>query len=86
MLVLSHQDDTLGKEGFFRCAALTTVEQTIFTIIIRGIFGHTGNGLFQNFFNRLYRLSPSTNVYSGIPGAVFFSEFCRFAQIRSVAA
>ena len=31
-------------------------------IIIFGIFGNTGWELFQNFFYRLYRLSPSVNV------------------------
>ena len=31
-------------------------------IIILGIFGNTGWELFQNFFDRLYRLSPFLNV------------------------
>ena len=62
MLVLSHQDKTFGKEGFFGGLALAAVEQTICPIIIHCVFGHTENRLLQNFFNRLYRLSPSTKV------------------------
>ena len=34
----------------------------ILAIIILSVFGNNGNGLFQSFFNRLYRLSPSLNV------------------------
>ena len=86
MLVLSHQDKTFGKEGFLGRLALAAVEQTNCPIIIHCVFRHTGNRLFQNLLNRFYRLSPSAKVYSGIPGAVFFSDCCRFAQIRSVAA
>ena len=60
--VLSHQDKTLGKEGIFWRMTLAAVEQTICPIIIHCVFGYTGNGLFQNLFNRLYRLSPSAKV------------------------
>ena len=62
MLVLAHQDNALCKERFFWGVTFSAVKQTIFAVIILGVFGNTGNGLFQNFFNRLYRLSPSLNV------------------------
>ena len=52
VLVLSYQDKPLGKEGFFGCVALTAGEQTICSIIIHCVFGYTGNGLFQNLFNK----------------------------------
>lgn len=60
--VLSHQDKTLGKEGFLGRLALAAIKQAILAIIILSVFGNNGNGLFQSFFNRLYRLSPSLNV------------------------
>lgn len=62
VLVLAHQDKTFGKEGFFGRLALAAIKQTVLAIIIFWIFGNTENGLFKNFFNRLYRLSPSTKV------------------------
>ena len=46
MLVLPHQDKTIGKEGFFWSAALAAVEQAICIIIIGGILGNAGNRLF----------------------------------------
>jgi hypothetical protein len=46
MHVLSHQDKTIGKEGFFWSAALAAVEQAICIIIIGGILGNAGNRLF----------------------------------------
>jgi len=46
MNVLSHQDKTIGKEGFFWSAALAAVEQAICIIIIGGILGNAGNRLF----------------------------------------
>ena len=86
VLVLAHQGNALCKECFFWGVTLSTMKQAVLAIIIIGVFGNTGWELFQNFFYRLYRLSPSLNVWSGIPGACFCSDFCRFAQIRSVAA
>ena len=62
MLVLSHQDKTFGKEGFLGRLALAAIKQTVVSVIVRCVSGHTGNGGFQNFLNRLYRLSPSTKV------------------------
>ena len=62
VLVLAHQSDALCKERFPWRVTFSTVKKTVLAIIILGIFGNTGNGLFQNFFNRLYRLSPSLNV------------------------
>lgn len=62
VFVLAHQGNVLCKECFFWDMAFSAVKQTVLAIIILGIFGNTGNGLFQNFFNRLYRLSPSLNV------------------------
>ena len=62
VLVLTHQNDTFCKERFFRGVASAAVKQTVLAVIILSIFGNTGNGLFQDFFNRLYRLSPSLNV------------------------
>ena len=62
MLVLTHQGNALCKECFFWGVTFSAVKQTVFAIIILGIFGNTGNGLFQNFLDRLYRLSPSLNV------------------------
>ena len=46
MNVLSNQDKTIGKEGFFWSAALAAVEQAICIIIIGGIVGTAGNRLF----------------------------------------
>ena len=62
MLVLAHQDNALCKERFFWGVTFSAIKQIVLAIIIFGIFGNTGNGLFKNFFNRLYRLSPSVNV------------------------
>ena len=62
VFVLAHQDNALCKERFFWGVASAAVQQSIHAIIIFGIFGNTGNGLFQNFLDRLYRLSPSLNV------------------------
>ena len=62
VLVLAHQGTALCKERFFWGVTLSTMKQAIFAVIILGVFGNTGNGLFQSFFNRLYRLSPSLNV------------------------
>ena len=62
MLFLAHQGNALCKECFFWGMTFSAIKQTVLAIIILGIFGNTGNGLFQNFFNRLYRLSPSLNV------------------------
>ena len=62
VLVLAHQSDALCKECFFWGMTFSAIKQTVLAIIIFGIFGNTGNGLFKNFFNRLYRLSPSVNV------------------------
>ena len=62
VFVLAHQGYAVGKERFFQGMAFATVQQSILAVIIFGAFGNTGNGLLQNFFNRLYRLSPSLNV------------------------
>ena len=62
VLVLTHQGNALCKERFFWGVTLSAVKQTVLAIIIFDIFGNTGWGLFQNFFDRLYRLSPSMNV------------------------
>ena len=62
MLVLAHQDNALCKERFFWGVTFSAVKQTVLAIIIFDIFGNTRWGLFQNFFYRLYRLSPSLNV------------------------
>lgn len=62
MLVLAHQDNALCKERFFWGVTFSAVKQTVLAIIIFDIFGNTRWGLFQNFFDRLYRLSPSLNV------------------------
>ena len=62
MFVLTYQDNALCKERFFGGTTFSTVKQTVLAIIVFGVFGNTGNGLFQSFFNRLYRLSPSLNV------------------------
>ena len=62
VFVLAHQDNALCKERFFWGVTISAIKQAIFAVIILGVFGNTGNGLFQSFFNRLYRLSPSLNV------------------------
>lgn len=62
VLVLAHQGNALCKERFFWGVTLSAIKQAVLVIIIFGVFWNTGNGLFQNFFNRLYRLSPSLNV------------------------
>ena len=62
VLVLAHQGNALCKERFFWGVTLSTMKQAVLAIIIIGVFGNTGWELFQNFFNRLYRLSPSLNV------------------------
>ena len=62
VLVLTHQDNALCKERFFWGVTFSAVKQTVLAIIIFDIFGNTRWGLFQNFFDRLYRLSPSLNV------------------------
>ena len=62
VLVLAHQGNALCKERFFWGVTSSAVKQTVLVIIIRSVFGNTGWELFQNFFNCLYRLSPSLNV------------------------
>ena len=62
MLVLAHQGNAFCKERFPWRVTFSAVKQTILAIIILGVFGNTGWELFQNFFYRLYRLSPSSNV------------------------
>ena len=62
VLVLAHQGNALCKERFFWGVTLSTMKQAVLAIIIIGVFGNTGWELFQNFFDRLYRLSPSLNV------------------------
>ena len=62
VLVFAHQGNALCKERFFWGVTLSTMKQAVLAIIIIGVFGNTGNGLFKNFFDRLYRLSPSVNV------------------------
>ena len=62
VLVFAHQGNALCKERFFWGVTLSTMKQAVLAIIIIGVFGNTGWELFQNFFYRLYRLSPSLNV------------------------
>ena len=62
MLFLAHQGNAFCKERFFWGVTLSTMKQAVLAIIIIGVFGNTGWELFQNFFYRLYRLSPSLNV------------------------
>ena len=62
VLILAHQDNALCKKCFFRGVTFSAVKQTVLAIIIFDIFGNAGWELFQNFFYRLYRLSPSLNV------------------------
>ena len=46
MLVLAHQSDAFCKERFPWRVTFSAVKQTILAIIILGVFGNTGNGLF----------------------------------------
>ena len=62
VLVLAHQGNAFCEERFPWRMTFSAVQQSIHAIIIFGIFGNTGWELFQNFFYRLYRLSPSLNV------------------------
>ena len=62
VLVLAHQGNALCKELFPWRVTFSAVKQTVLAIIIFDIFGNAGWELFQNFFYRLYRLSPSLNV------------------------
>ena len=62
VFVLANQGNALCKERFFWGVTFSAIKQAVLIIIILSVFGNTGNGLFQNFFNRLYRLSPSLNV------------------------
>ena len=62
VLVLAHQSNAFCKERFPWRVTFSAIKQTVLAIIIFWIFGNTGNGLFKNFFNRIYRLSPSVNV------------------------
>ncbi len=62
VLVLAHQGNALCKERFFWGMKFYAIKQAVLAIIIIGVFGNTGWELFQNFFYRLYRLSPSLNV------------------------
>ena len=62
VLVFAHQGNALCKERFFWGVTLSTMKQAVLAIIIIGVFGNTGWELFQNFFDRFYRLSPSLNV------------------------
>ena len=62
VLVLAHQSNAFCKERFPWRVTFSAVKQTVLAIIIFDIFGNAGWELFQNFFYRLYRLSPSLNV------------------------
>jgi hypothetical protein len=46
VLVLAHQSDAFCKERFPWRVTFSAVKQTILAIIILGVFGNTGNGLF----------------------------------------
>ena len=46
MLVLAQQDNALCKEHFFWGVTFSAVKQAVLVILILGIFGNTGNGLF----------------------------------------
>ena len=46
VLVLAHQGNALCKERFFWGVTLSTMKQAVLAIIIIGVFGNTGNGLF----------------------------------------
>lgn len=62
MLVFAHQDNALCKERFPWRVTFSAVKQAVLAIIIIGVFGNARWELFQNFFYRLYRLSPSVNA------------------------
>ena len=62
VLVLAHQGNAFCKERFPWRVTFSAVKQTVLAIIIFDIFGNAGWELFQNFFYRLYRFSPSLNV------------------------
>ena len=62
VLVFPPQNKTFSKKGFLWGVTSSAVKQTVLVIIIRSVFGNTGWELFQNFFYRLYRLSPSLKV------------------------
>lgn len=62
VLVLAHQGNAFCKERFPWRVTFSAVKQTVLAIIIFDIFGNAGWELFQNFFYRLFRLSPSLNV------------------------
>ena len=46
VLVLAHQGNAFCKERFPWRVTFSAVKQTILAIIILGVFGNTGNGLF----------------------------------------
>ena len=46
VLVLAHQSDAFCEERFPWRVTFSAVKQTILAIIILGVFGNTGNGLF----------------------------------------
>ena len=46
VLVLAHQSDAFCEERFPWRMTFSAVQQSIHAIIIFGIFGNTGNGLF----------------------------------------
>ena len=46
VLVLANQSDALCKERFFWGMTFSAIKQTIFAVIILGVFENTGNGLF----------------------------------------
>ena len=46
VLVLAHQGNAFCKERFPWHVTFSAVKQTILAIIILGVFGNTGNGLF----------------------------------------
>ena len=46
VLVFAHQGNALCKELFPWRVTFSAVKQTILAIIILGVFGNTGNGLF----------------------------------------
>ena len=46
MLVLTQQDNALCEECFLWGVTSSAVKQAVLVIIIRSVFGNTGNGLF----------------------------------------
>ena len=46
VLVLAHQGNAFCEERFFWGVTFSAVKQAVLVIIILGIFGNTGNGLF----------------------------------------